>query len=149
MTPPKIDAPLKLGREFLGLWFIILLFSIWALYPFYVDQPNWVKVMWPVSISLFVSLIGYSIMLFLISLLWDFRGQRGALFVFCILVTSILMAFAIVNFRARPVPAYITGMASFFGFPIIRVLIRRLPNHSTDPSPAPGTSPAVQEPRHG
>ena len=147
MTAPKVDQPVKLGRSFLALWLTVFLPSIWFFHPWSAEEPRWAAVISVILLPFLASLVAYSLCLFLFALVTDFRGQKRAFGIFGLVVIGILVAFTIVNWRSKPVPAYATGILSFLGFSLLRYLSQRFPNQSSDPTLSSGTPPAEQESR--
>jgi len=147
MTPLKVDEPVKLGRGFLILWLTVTLSGIWLCHRWFSGDPWYAAVASLIVLPFVASIIIYSLSLFLFALVTDFRGQKRAFGIFGLVVIGILIAFAVTNWKEKPVTAFESGTLAFLGFSLLRYLSRRFPNQSSEPTLASGTSPAEQEPR--
>jgi hypothetical protein len=145
MEPPGVDAPLRLGRGFLALYRVVLLPSIWFLHPWSAED-RYVAVISVILLRFLGSLAVYSVCLFAWAAATDFRRQKRAFLIFGVIMIGVLFAFAIVNWRTRPLTAYGTGIVSFFGFLLLRFLSRRFTSPSPDPKVSSVPPPGGQEP---
>jgi len=147
MVPPKIDAPIRLGRGFVIIYVLALAVSLLLLHPWSTDD-RYMAVLGVVLFPFLASIVLYSIGLFAWAIVSDFRGQKQAFFIFALALIGIFLAYAVASWRDRPISSYATGAVATTASILLRYLSKRLPNQSTDPTLSSGTPAAEQPARH-
>jgi len=85
MEPPKIDAPIRLGRGFVLLYLLALLVALWQLHPWSTDD-RYMAVLGVLLFPFLGSLILYAVSLFAWAIATDFRRQKRAFGIFGLVV---------------------------------------------------------------
>jgi hypothetical protein len=115
MRIPEIDEPVVLDGPF---WTTLCLAEAgfcWFFKPWAWDYPLWYRIAGAALFPFLAAIVVHSTTMFLVSIAHNFRSQsqRRALFVFAIVVSSAVIAFAWVESSFRVVPdstAFVAGL---------------------------------------
>ena len=142
MKVPAIDEPIRLGGVFWIVYFIIMAPSLWLFHPWTWDGPIYSIIAGIILPPFLVSIVLYSVVLFTVSLIANFRSQKTALLIFgAALVTPIVFLFAAWHFSGyRNLPSIFAFIASSIGYSILFMTQRNRSIKS--PQPTAGSSAA-------
>ena len=147
MKIPAIDAPIKLGKIFWATYCLMAVPSLWLFKPWSWGLPAFSEIAGAVLPPFLASIALYSFVLFTLSVLSNFRGQKKEIagFVAAIVGPTIFLVAAWVFSGYQNLPAICAFIASFIGYSLLYLMHRKEPNQAPEPTSGIGTPRA--EPR--